>query len=306
MKSVLSRSSDSSFYVTRHNTPSYLTSEAVSTFIKNALAEDIGEGDHTTVATVAEGCNTQAQLLVKDSGILAGVSLARQIYEHVDPTIRIHILMQDGDNIKPGDVVFVSEGSARALLSTERLILNCMQRMSGVATYTHNLCRLLEGTKVKLMDTRKTTPNFRLLEKWAVSIGGGMNHRFGLYDKIMIKDNHVDLAGGIRPAIDRVHQYLNKKGRKLAIEVETRSLQEVDEALSVGGIDIIMLDNMEIPEMKQAVKKINGVCKTEASGGITEKNLRAVAECGVDFISMGALTHTVRSLDLSLKVISRK
>ena len=306
MKSVLSKSSDSAFSVTRHNAPSYLTPEAVSAFIKSALAEDIGEGDHTTAATVPEVCKTQAQLLVKDRGILAGVSLARQIYAHVDPAIRMDVLMHDGDEIKPGDVVFISEGSARALLSTERLILNCMQRMSGVATYTHRLCQLLKGTEAKLMDTRKTTPNFRLLEKWAVSIGGGVNHRFGLYDKIMIKDNHVDLAGGIRPAIDRVHLYLKTKEKKLAIEVETRSLQEVTEALSVGGIDIIMLDNMGITEMAQAVKQINGVCKTEASGGIAEKNLRAIADCGVDFISMGALTHTVRSLDLSLKVISRK
>ena len=178
--------------------------------------------------------------------------------------------------------------------------------MSGVATYTRRLCQILDGTKTKLMDTRKTTPNFRLLEKWAVSIGGGVNHRFGLYDKIMIKDNHVDLAGGIRPAIERVHHYLREIKRKLEIEVETRSLREVEEALSVGGIDTIMLDNMGIPEMTLAVKKIKGACKTEASGGITEKNLRAVAECGVDFISMGALTHTVRSLDLSLKVIGRK
>ena len=292
--------------MTRYTYPSYLTAEAISSFIIAALAEDIGQGDHTTEATVPENCNTQAHLIVKDSGILAGVSLARQIYAHVDPAVRIEILIADGGKIKPGDIVFVSEGSARTLLSTERLILNCMQRMSGVATYTRRLCQILEGTKAKLMDTRKTTPNFRLLEKWAVSIGGGVNHRFGLYDKIMIKDNHVDLAGGIRPAIERVHHYLHEIKRKLEIEVETRSLREVEEALSAGGIDTIMLDNMGIPEMTLAVKKINGACKTEASGGITEKNLRAVAECGVDFISMGALTHTVRSLDLSLKVISRK
>ena len=289
--------------MSRSNTPPYLSPESISTFIKTALAEDIGEGDHTTLATVPADLVATAQLLIKDTGILAGVSLARQIYNQVDPNIFVDAKMEDGNPIKPGDIAFIVKGSARILLSTERLVLNCMQRMSGVATHTHQLCMMLEGTKVKLMDTRKTTPNFRLIEKWAVAIGGGLNHRFGLYDRIMIKDNHVDLAGGIRQAIEKVQRYLSTSNKQLEIEVETRSLREVEEALAAGGVDVIMLDNMSIPEMTQAVKRINGVCKTEASGGITEKNLRTVAKCGVDFISMGALTHTVKSLDLSLKVL---
>jgi nicotinate-nucleotide pyrophosphorylase (carboxylating) len=289
--------------VSRTNIPPYLSPESISTFIESALAEDIGSGDHTTLATVSAELVATAQLLVKDTGILAGVSLARQIYSQVDPTIVVEANKKDGDLIKPGDIAFIVTGSARTLLSTERLVLNCMQRMSGIATHTHQLCMMLEGTKAKLMDTRKTTPNFRLIEKWAVTIGGGLNHRFGLYDLIMIKDNHVDLAGGIRSAIENVRRYLSTNKKQLKIEVETRSLREVDEALAAGGVDVIMLDNMSIPEMTQAVQRINGVCKTEASGGITEKNLRSVAECGVDFISMGALTHTVKSLDLSLKVL---
>lgn len=284
--------------------PPYLTAEAIRFFIQSALAEDIGEGDHSTLATVPADTVTQARLLVKDTGILAGVSLAQQIYDYVDPTLQVDYLLHDGSEIQPGDIAFVARGRAHTLLSTERLILNCMQRMSGVASYTHRLCKLLEGTKAKLMDTRKTTPNFRLMEKWAVGIGGGTNHRFALYDRIMIKDNHVDIAGGIRAAIESAQRYLQNSGRKLEIEVETRTMAEVDEVLHVGGVDVIMLDNMGIADMRQAVKKIGNQYKTEASGGITEKNLQEVAACGVDFISMGALTHTVRSLDLSLKVLS--
>lgn len=287
----------------RRTHPSYLTQESITSFIASALHEDVGEGDHTTQATVPEDAVTKVQLLVKDSGILAGVSLAQQVFAFTDPTVRMDIFLEDGSAIKPGDVAFQAEGPAQVILSTERLILNCMQRMSGVATQTHLLCQLLEGTRVRLMDTRKTTPNFRLMEKWAVTIGGGMNHRFGLYDKIMIKDNHSDIAGGVRKAIERVHEYLRRTGKKLDIEVETRSIQEVEEVLGIGGVDIIMLDNMEISEMEKAVKRIGGSCKTEASGGISEKNIRKVADTGVDFISMGALTHTVRSLDLSLKVV---
>ena len=292
--------------MTRRSYPSYLTQESITEFIASALLEDVGEGDHTTLATVPENVVTKVQLIVKDSGILAGVSLAQQIFAFADPSVRIDVLLDDGAGINPGDVVFAAEGPAQVILSTERLVLNCMQRMSGVATQTHRLCQLLEGTKVRLMDTRKTTPNFRLMEKWAVAIGGGINHRFGLYDKIMIKDNHIDIAGGVRKAIERVHEYLRKTGKKLDIEVETRSMEEVEEVLGIGGVDIIMLDNMAISEMKNAVKRIGQSCKTEASGGITEKNIKAVAESGVDFISMGALTHTVRSLDLSLKVIKGK
>ncbi|MBL7864609.1 MAG: carboxylating nicotinate-nucleotide diphosphorylase [Cyclobacteriaceae bacterium] len=287
----------------RRSHPSYLTQESITSFIESALNEDIGEGDHTSLATVPQDSTTRVQLMVKDSGILAGVSLAQQVIAFVDPTVKMDILLEDGSVIKPGDVAFIAEGPARVILSTERLILNCMQRMSGIATQTHKLCQLLEGTKVRLMDTRKTTPNFRLMEKWAVAIGGGINHRFGLYDKIMIKDNHVDIAGGVGQAIARVHAYLKKTGKHLDIEVETRTMREVEHALEAGGVDIIMLDNMGIDEMKEAVKRIGDTCKTEASGGITEKNIRAVAASGVDFISMGALTHTVRSIDLSLKVV---
>lgn len=281
----------------------YLTDQALSKFISSALAEDLGEGDHTTLATVPDGSVTRVQLLVKDTGILAGVELARRIYEQVDPSVKLGVRMHDGEPVHPGDIVFIAEGSSRTLLSTERLILNCMQRMSGIATHTRRLCELLEGTHAKLMDTRKTTPNFRLAEKWAVSIGGGINHRFGLYDKIMIKDNHIDVAGGIGPAVRKVKEYLQNTGRKLEVEVETRSLQEVDEALAAGGVDIIMLDNMSVELMRAAVGRIGGACRTEASGGINESNLREVALTGVDYVSIGALTHTIRSLDLSLKVI---
>lgn len=284
--------------------PPYLTTEAIAFFIQSALAEDIGEGDHSTLATVPAETITQAKLLVKDTGILAGISLTKQIYDYVDPSLRVDYLLKDGSEIKPGDVAFIAEGRAHTLLSTERLILNCMQRMSGVASYTHRLCKLLQGTNVKLMDTRKTTPNFRLMEKWAVGIGGGTNHRFALYDRIMIKDNHVDLAGGIRQAIESAQRYLQRSGKKLEIEVETRTMTEVEEVMAIGGVDVIMLDNMSIDEMKQAVKRIDRQYKTEASGGITERNLQEVASCGVDFVSMGALTHTVRSLDLSLKVLT--
>lgn len=281
----------------------YLNPETLTAFITSALAEDIGEGDHTTLGIVPADAIATVQLLVKDQGILAGMELARRVYEYVDRSIQVEERISDGATIQPGDVVFVAKGSARTLLSTERLILNCMQRMSGIATQTHRLSAMLDGTKVKLMDTRKTTPNFRLLEKWAVLIGGGRNHRFGLYDKIMIKDNHVDVAGGIRLAVDRVKEYLRKSRRSLEIEVETRSLNEVKEALLAGGVDIIMLDNMSTADMEHAVRLINGACRTEASGGITESNLIAVANTGVDYISMGALTHSVRSLDLSMKVI---
>lgn len=283
--------------------PPYLTPEAIAKTIASALAEDIGEGDHTTLATVPVDARASVQLLVKDNGIIAGVTLANILYKQVDSSIHFEELVSDGSTVAPGDVIFVAEGSARTLLSTERVVLNCMQRMSGIATQTNRLCGFLNGTKAKLMDTRKTTPNFRLLEKWAVVIGGGSNHRFGLYDKIMIKDNHVDVAGGIRPAIERVRAYLQKSGRKLEIEIETRSLKEVGEVLAEGGVDIIMLDNMSIEDMTRAVHLINGVCRSEASGGITESNLRSVAKTGVDYISIGALTHSVKSLDISLKVI---
>jgi nicotinate-nucleotide pyrophosphorylase (carboxylating) len=280
----------------------YLTEKAISDFIHSALAEDIGEGDHSTLATIPSSERAKAKLLVKADGIIAGIVLAKKIFATIDSTLEIKLHKKDGDTMLAGDVAFEVHGKAQSILSGERLVLNCMQRMSGIATYTNRLCKLIEGTSAQLMDTRKTTPNFRLMEKWAVAIGGGRNHRFALYDMIMLKDNHIDVAGGITKAVRDVVNYQKEKNKNLQIEVETRNLNEVREALATDAVDVIMLDNMKVEDMKAAVKLINGKCKTEASGGITEKNLRSVAECGVDYISMGALTHSVKSLDLSLKV----
>ncbi len=281
--------------------PEYITEGYLQRFIQSALEEDIGDGDHSTLATIPQNLSKRAKLLVKDDGILAGIDLALTIFHQFDPTLKVDLLIKDGASIKKGDIALTVEGPALSILTTERLVLNCMQRMSAIATKTHKLARLIEGTKAKLLDTRKTTPNFRLLEKWAVLIGGGLNHRIGLYDMVMLKDNHIDMAGGIRQAIIRTKDYLRARNKNLKIEIETRSLEEVGEVLEVGGVDIIMLDNMTPDTMKEAVTMIGGVCKTEASGGITEETIRSVAECGVDFISVGALTHSIQSLDLSLK-----
>ncbi|ARS36977.1 carboxylating nicotinate-nucleotide diphosphorylase [Pontibacter actiniarum] len=281
--------------------PTYLTENSISEFIARALAEDVGDGDHSSLAAIPADAQNQARLLVKGEGILAGVELAGYIFRAVDPALQLDVLLKDGTAITYGDVAFTVKGKAQSILTAERLVLNCMQRMSGIATYTHYLASLIEGTGAKLLDTRKTTPNFRIIEKWAVVIGGGQNHRFGLYDMVMLKDNHVDYAGGIREAITATQQYLQEKGKSLKIEVETRNLQEVQETLETGGIDRIMLDNMSTDMMREAVRMIGGKYETEASGGITEETIRAVAECGVDFISVGALTHSNRSIDLSLK-----
>jgi nicotinate-nucleotide pyrophosphorylase (carboxylating) len=281
--------------------PPYITPAFIDRFISSALAEDVGDGDHSTLAAISEGAHNRARLLVKDDGILAGVELAQVIFHTFDPTLTLQINLNDGAPVKKGDVAFTVEGSARSILTTERLVLNCMQRMSGVATKTHFLTSLVAGTGARLLDTRKTTPNFRLLEKWAVLIGGGLNHRIGLFDMIMLKDNHIDMAGGIEAAILRTKDYLRASHKTLKIEVETRNLQEVEKVLQIGGVDVIMLDNMTVEQMREAVKLIDGRCQTEASGGITEKTIRSVAECGVDFISVGALTHSIQSLDLSLK-----
>lgn len=243
----------------------------------------------------------QAQLLIKESGIIAGLELAEMIFKQFDPSLQVELLLKDGDQVKPGDIGLRVKGKATSILTTERLVLNCMQRMSGIATKTHRLTQLIHHTKARLMDTRKTTPNFRLMEKWAVWIGGGVNHRFALYDMVMLKDNHIDFAGGIKNAIENTKRYLTEKKLNLKIEVETRTLQEVEEALRIGGIDYIMLDNMDYDTMRRAVQMVNGKYPLEASGGITEENLKEVAECGVDFISVGALTHQVKSLDISLK-----
>lgn len=281
--------------------PKYITEEAVSNFIKAAVSEDIGEGDHSSLASIPKECQSKAQLLIKDEGMLAGVDLAHTIFHHIDHALDVQIFMEDGQYAKKGDIGLQVSGSVRSILSAERLVLNCMQRMSGIATYTQQMVRMIAHTNTKLLDTRKTTPNFRLPEKWAVSIGGGINHRFGLFDMIMLKDNHIDYAGGISNAIKSTKRYLNDLGKDLKIEIETRSLEEVKEVLEIGGVDIIMLDNMNTETMTKAIQMINMRYQTEASGGITAENIVEVAECGVDFISAGALTHSVKSLDISLK-----
>ncbi len=269
--------------------------------IKLALLEDIGDGDHSSLSCVPADASKQARLLVKQDGILAGVEVALTIFKEVDANLQIDVHLQDGASIKVGDVVLTVEGSARSILQAERLVLNIMQRMSGIATYTRHMVDLIADLPVKLLDTRKTTPNFRAFEKMATRIGGAVNHRMGLYDMIMIKDNHVDYAGGIEAAITNARTYLQQTGRSLKIEIEARNLDEVDQILRIGGVDIVMLDNFSLDDMREAVRRIGGRFETEASGNIKETTLRAVAETGVDGISSGALTHQIKSLDLSLK-----
>ncbi|MBL3654913.1 carboxylating nicotinate-nucleotide diphosphorylase [Fulvivirga sediminis] len=280
---------------------SYLTEESINYFIKTALNEDIGDGDHSSLAAIPEDSQSEAKMLIKDEGVLAGIELAIKIFNFFDPSLSVIPLKKDGDIVKNGDIGLIVKGSARSILTCERVVLNCLQRMSGIATYTNHLCKLIKGTQTQLLDTRKTTPNFRLPEKWAVAIGGAKNHRFALYDMIMLKDNHIDYAGGIKNAIHATKNYLQDTGKSLKVEIETRNLDEVKEVLATGDIDIIMLDNMMPSVMKEAVRLIDGQYKTEASGGITEKSIREVAECGVDYISVGALTHSAKSLDISLK-----
>jgi nicotinate-nucleotide pyrophosphorylase (carboxylating) len=282
--------------------PPFITDQFLDQFIQQALAEDVGEGDHSSLAAILKDDSCRAQLLVKESGIVAGVELAERIFQQFDPAFEVRTFRADGSEISKGDVVFAVKGPARAMLTVERLVLNCMQRMSGIATKTYNLTKLIQGTRATLMDTRKTTPNFRLLEKWAVVIGGGRNHRLGLYDMIMLKDNHIDIAGGVREAINRTKDYLRAGKRNLPVEIETRTIDEVRAVLDTGGVDVIMLDNMSLDDMRQAIALIGGRFKTEASGTITEETIASVAKCGVDYISVGALTHSVKSLDLSLKV----
>lgn len=281
--------------------PAYITDQFLSQFVTAAFAEDVGDGDHSTLASIPASAKSKARLLVKQDGMLAGVELAQLIFKHFDPTLSVTVSLTDGSVVKKGDVAFIVEGSSRSILTCERLVLNCMQRMSAIATLTNHLTALIKGTKARLLDTRKTTPNFRLLEKWAVLIGGGLNHRIGLYDMIMLKDNHVDMAGGIEKAIIQTKEYLRATKKNLRIELETRNLDEIKEVIRVGGVDVIMLDNMSVEDMKKAVALIDGKYQTEASGGITEQTIRNVAESGVDFISVGALTHSVKSMDLSLK-----
>ncbi len=273
----------------------------IDQFIAAAIAEDIGDGDHTSLACIPDTATGEAHLLVKENGVIAGVELAEKIFHKVDPQLVVNTLITDGTPIAVGDIVLTVAGSSRSILQAERLVLNCMQRMSGIATQTHHIVQLLDGLNTRVLDTRKTTPLLRFLEKWAVKIGGGTNHRFGLYDMIMIKDNHVDYAGGIEAAITTTQQYLKDRGKSLKVEIEVRNMEELNEVLSVGGVDRIMLDNFSTALTKEAVALIDGRFETESSGGITLETIRGYAECGVDFVSVGALTHSVKSLDLSLK-----
>ncbi len=271
--------------------------------IDQALAEDVGDGDHSALACIPASAQGKAHLLVKEDGILAGVELAELIFKKVDPSFVLNVLLPDGSRVKKGDIAFYVTGPSQKLLTAERLVLNFMQRLSAIATQTNVYVTLLEGTNTKVLDTRKTTPGLRYLEKWAVALGGGHNHRIGLFDMIMLKDNHIDFAGGIKQAIAKTKIYLQNTGRDLQIEVETRNLKEVEEVLCTGGIHRIMLDNFTYEETRQAVKLIAGRFETESSGGITLETIRAYADCGVDFISVGALTHSVKSMDLSLKAV---
>lgn len=271
--------------------------------IANALREDVGDGDHSSLACIPESAKGKARLLVKDEGYLAGIEFARQVFAATDPELEFDPILQDGARVSYGDVAFYVSGSSQAILRAERLVLNAMQRMSAIATKTREYTALLEGTGTKILDTRKTTPGIRALEKWAVKIGGGENHRFALYDMIMLKDNHIDFAGGISAAIGKTKSYLERTGRDLKIIVEARDLDEVREILDNGGIHRILLDNFNYEQTREAVSLIGKTCQSESSGGITAETLRAYAECGVDYISSGALTHSVSNMDLSLKAV---
>ena len=272
-------------------------------FIAYIIREDLGDGDHSSLACIPSEAKGKAVLLVKEPGILAGIEVAQMVFEQVDLNLKMKVFIEDGASVLPGDQAFVVEGSVRSILQAERLVLNLMQRMSGIATRTAGIVKLIEGTNTRVLDTRKTTPGLRWFEKEAVRIGGGSNHRFGLYDMIMLKDNHIDYAGGIPQAIQRVKDYLQAKNLNLKIEVEARDLKEVSLILECGGVDRIMFDNFSPEEVRQGLRLVNGSAETEASGGITVETIRSYAETGVDFVSMGALTHSVKSLDLSLKAI---
>ena len=277
--------------------------QLIDELITLAFAEDIGDGDHTTLCCIPSTEMGKSRLIIKESGVLAGVEMARRIFKHFDPDMRMDIFICDGAEVKRGDIAFTVEGRVQSLLQTERLVLNVMQRMSGIATTTRRYVKALEGTKTRVLDTRKTTPGMRMLEKEAVRIGGGVNHRIGLFDMILLKDNHVDFAGGIEQAITRAQSYLEEKRKKLTIEIEVRNFKELDEVMKVGGVDRIMLDNFSPSDTREAVRRIGGRYETESSGGITFDTLRDYAECGVDYISVGALTHSIQSLDMSLKAV---
>ncbi len=279
----------------------YTEKELVDKLIDLSFAEDIGDGDHTTLCCIPEEARGKSRMIIKEEGILAGVKIAEEVFNRFDSTLKVEILIKDGTKVKPGDVAMVVEGSVRSLLQTERLMLNIVQRMSGIATITHKYMELLKGTKAKVLDTRKTTPGMRILEKMAVKIGGGENHRIGLFDMILLKDNHVDFVGGISNAIDRCHEYLKAKNKDLKIEIEVRSIDELNQVLEHGGVNRIMLDNFSVENTRMAVDLIGGKYEIESSGGITLDTIRSYAECGVDYISVGALTHSVKSLDISFK-----
>lgn len=268
--------------------------------IRMALREDIGDGDHSTLACIPSDAEGTAKMVAKQDGVLCGQEVGLRVFQMVDPTLKVALLKQDGDSITKGDVVMTVSGHSGSILTAERTALNFMQRMSGIATETRRMVSMLDGLQTRLLDTRKTTPNMRLLEKYAVACGGGTNHRIGLYDMIMLKDNHIDFAGGIESAIDRTRQYLKEKNKPLKIEIEVRDLDELQRVLDHGGVDRIMLDNFDVPTLREAVRRIDHCYETEASGGITDSTLRSYAETGVDFISVGALTHHIKSLDLSL------
>lgn len=277
--------------------------QLIDELITLAFAEDIGDGDHTTLCCIPSTEMGKSRLIIKESGVLAGVEMAQRIFKHFDPDMRMDIFICDGAEVKKGDIAFTVEGRVQSLLQTERLVLNVMQRMSGIATTTRRYVKALEGTKTRVLDTRKTTPGMRMLEKEAVRIGGGVNHRIGLFDMILLKDNHVDFAGGIEQAITRAQSYLKEKRKKLKIEIEVRNFKELDEVMKVGRVDRIMLDNFSPSDTREAVRRIGGRYETESSGGITFDTLRDYAECGVDYISVGALTHSIQSLDMSLKAV---
>ena len=275
----------------------------IKNLIELAFAEDIGDGDHTTLCSIPATEEGSSRLLIKEEGILAGVEIAKVVFHKFDPNLKVEVFIEDGTHVEPGEVAFVVSGKVQSLLQTERLVLNIMQRMSGIATITNKYVKLLEGTNAKVLDTRKTTPGMRMLEKQAVKTGGGENHRIGLFDMILLKDNHVDFAGGIENAITRAKQYLKEKNKDLKIEIEVRNFEELNEALRVGGVERIMLDNFTVEDTRRAVGIVNGRVELESSGGITFDTIREYALAGVDYISVGALTHSVKSLDMSLKAV---
>lgn len=278
--------------------------ELIDQLIALSFAEDIGDGDHTTLSCIPDTAMGKSRLIIKEEGIIAGVEMAREIFHRFDPEMKMEVYINDGAHVKPGDVAFVVEGKVQSLLQTERLMLNVMQRMSGIATITNEYVKLLEGTKCRVLDTRKTTPGMRLMEKDAVRIGGGCNHRIGLFDMILLKDNHIDFAGGIPQAVSRAQEYCKAKGKNLKIEVEVRNFDELEQVLALEGVDRVMLDNFSVENTRKAVEIVDGRLEVESSGGITFDTIRSYAECGVDFVSVGALTHSVKSLDMSFKAVN--